>query len=222
MDEVYLEATLGQDTTPAAGRSDAFVTVNSLTKSFGLAGLRVGWVIADPETIQRIRRVRDIVDGSGAVPSERLAVIAFEHIDRLLARARSILEPHWVMVKRFVESRRGAGLGRAGGGELRGVPQTGGRRRRRTFVEMARTEFGVGLVPGRFFGAPAHFRIAMSGGGACWRTDSRRWAKRSRTGAPSGPLRPGLPPPLPLQRRHPVGAGIRHVLALHRSATGSG
>jgi aspartate/methionine/tyrosine aminotransferase len=31
------------------------------------------------------------------------------------------------------------------------------------FVEMARVEHGVGLVPGRFFGAPAHFRIAMGG-----------------------------------------------------------
>ena len=31
------------------------------------------------------------------------------------------------------------------------------------FVEMARVEHGVGVVPGRFFGAPAHFRIAMGG-----------------------------------------------------------
>lgn len=163
VDEVYLEATLGQDTTPAATRSEAFITVNSLTKSFGLAGLRVGWVLADPQTIERVRRVRDIVDGSGAVPSERLAVTAFEHIDRLLTRARSILEPHWVMVKRFVESRDELDWVSPAVGSCVAFPKLVGSNDADAFVEAARTEFGVGLVPGRFFGAPAHFRIAMSG-----------------------------------------------------------
>ena len=31
------------------------------------------------------------------------------------------------------------------------------------FVEMARRRFGVGMVPGRFFGAPAHFRASVAG-----------------------------------------------------------
>lgn len=163
VDEVYLEAVLGQDTTPAATRSDAFVTVNSLTKSFGLAGLRVGWALADPETIQRIRRMRDIVDGTGAAPSERLAVIAFEHIDRLLARARSILEPHWTMLKRFVESRPELDWAAPAVGSCVAFPKIVGSSDAEPFVEMARREFGLGLVPGRFFGAPAHFRIAISG-----------------------------------------------------------
>ncbi|MGD8320003.1 MAG: aminotransferase class I/II-fold pyridoxal phosphate-dependent enzyme, partial [Gemmatimonadota bacterium] len=105
VDEVYLEAVPGVDATPAAARGDTFVSVNSLTKSFGLSGLRMGWVLADPVTIQRIRRVRDIVDGSGAAPSELLGVLAFQHIDRLLLRARNILEPQSAMLRRFVEDR---------------------------------------------------------------------------------------------------------------------
>ena len=31
------------------------------------------------------------------------------------------------------------------------------------FVEMARKEFGVGVVPGSMFGAAAHFRISIAG-----------------------------------------------------------
>ncbi len=163
VDEVYLEAVLGLDTTPAGTRSDAFVSINSLTKSFGLAGLRVGWVLADPDTIERIRRVRDIVDGSGAVPSERLGVLAFQHIDRLLARARDILEPHGIMVKRFVESRAELDWAAPAPGSCVAFPKLVGVEDAGPFVEMARKEFGVGLVPGHFFGAPAHFRIAMAG-----------------------------------------------------------
>ncbi len=163
VDEVYLEAVSKLDTTPAATRSDAFVTVNSLTKSFGLAGLRLGWVLADPDTIERVRRVRDVVDGTGAAPSERLGVLAFEHIDKLLERARSILEPHWLMLKRFVESRPELDWVAPAVGSCVAFPRLVGIEDAEPFVDMARDVFGVGLVPGRFFGAPAHFRIAIGG-----------------------------------------------------------
>lgn len=163
VDEVYLEATLGQDTAPAATRSDVFVSVNSLTKSFGLAGLRLGWVVADPETVERVRRTRDVVDGSGAVPSERLAVVAFEHMDRLLARARGILAPHWLLVQRFMESRPELEWTTPAEGSCVAFPRLRGVSDAEPFVDMARRDFGVGLVPGRFFGRPEHFRLAMSG-----------------------------------------------------------
>jgi hypothetical protein len=137
--------------------------VNSLTKSFGLAGLRLGWALADPETIERIRRVRDVVDGTGAAPSERLGVLAFEHIDRLLERARGILEPHWTMLKRFVESRDELDWVAPPMGSCVAFPRLVGVADAEPFVDMAREEFGVGLVPGRYFGARAHFRIAIGG-----------------------------------------------------------
>jgi hypothetical protein len=163
VDEVYLEAVCGLDSVPAAMRSDAFISVNSLTKSFGLAGLRLGWILADPHTIQRIRRVRDVVDGCGAAPSERLGTVAFEHIDRLLDRARGILEPHWAIVKRFVEGRSELEWIAPAVGSCVAFPRLAAVGDAEPFVEMARQEFGVGVVPGRFFGAPRHFRIAMAG-----------------------------------------------------------
>lgn len=163
VDEVYLEAITGEDTTPAAGRHEAFITVNSLTKSFGLAGLRVGWILGEPKIIERIRRVRDVVDGVGAVPSERLGVLAFEQIDHLLARARDILEPNAWMLKRFVETRRELDWVAPADGAPIAFPRLVGVRDAEPFVEMARLEFGVGVVPGRFFGAPDHFRVAVSG-----------------------------------------------------------
>ncbi len=163
VDEVYLESVAGQDTTPAAVKSEAFVSVNSLTKSFGLSGLRVGWALADPHTISRMRRVRDVVDGVGAVPSERLGVLAFEQIDRLLARARRILEPNFHLLKRFVETRPELDWVAPADGAPIGFPRIVGVDNAEPFVEMARRQYGVGMVPGRFFGAPAHFRIAVAG-----------------------------------------------------------
>ncbi|MDP2956447.1 MAG: aminotransferase class I/II-fold pyridoxal phosphate-dependent enzyme [Longimicrobiales bacterium] len=161
VDEVYLETVTNLDTTPAATRSEAFISVSSLTKAFGLAGLRVGWVLADPAIIRRVRRVRDVVDAVGSIPSERLGVIAFEHIDQLLARARHILEPHALMLRRFVETRNELDWVAPAGGPI-AFPRLLGTDDAEPFVDFARAKFGVGVVAGRHFGVPAHFRVAVA------------------------------------------------------------
>ncbi len=162
VDEVYLEALTGVDTTPAAVRSERIVSTTSLTKCYGLAGLRLGWILADADVAERARRARDVVDGNGPSPSETLAVPALRHADRLLARARSILEPNGRLLRAFVDARAElAWVPPAGGAVsfplLQGVDDTS------AFVQLAQDEFEVGLVAGRFFGAPRHFRIAIGG-----------------------------------------------------------
>ena len=91
VDEVYLDTAAFAPARPAAARSSVFISTNSLTKSYGLAGLRCGWVIGAPDLAEAVRRVRDIVDGSGPFPTERLSVLAFSMLDRLAARAKQIL-----------------------------------------------------------------------------------------------------------------------------------
>jgi aspartate/methionine/tyrosine aminotransferase len=162
VDEVYLDALSGVDTTPAARLGEPFVSVNSLTKSFGLSGLRIGWVLSDAETVQRVRRTRDVVDGIGATPSERLGVLAFSRMGDLLERARRILAPNGALLRAFVEGRPELEWTPPIGGAV-AFPRLAGTDDAEAFVERARTSFGVGVVPGRFFGAPAHFRVAVSG-----------------------------------------------------------
>jgi aspartate/methionine/tyrosine aminotransferase len=174
VDEVYLDSAFtesgvaGPKSGVAAGARAAasvgerFITTNSLTKSYGLAGLRCGWAIASPDAAERIRRARDIVDGTGVFPSECMSVVAFEHLDRLAARARSILEPNFARVRAFLDARR----------ELEYVPPAGGtvvfprlqaQPDASTFVDRLFDEEQVGVVPGRFFQSPAHFRLAFGG-----------------------------------------------------------
>ena len=68
VDEVYRDvAAVGGQ--PAAGRHDVFITTSSLTKSYGLSGLRCGWVIASEDVTYRVRRAKDIAEGSGSIIS---------------------------------------------------------------------------------------------------------------------------------------------------------
>jgi hypothetical protein len=147
---------------PAACLGDVFISTSSLTKSYGLAGLRCGWALASPDVAERVRRARDIIDGTGVFPAERMSVVAFEHLDRLAARALSILEPNFPLVRRFLDGRRELEYVPPAGGtvvfpRLRGHADAG------PFIERLLREEEVGVVPGRFFQAPAHFRLAFGG-----------------------------------------------------------
>jgi aspartate/methionine/tyrosine aminotransferase len=162
VDEVYLDASEGVDRSPAATRDDVFVSTNSLTKSYGLAGVRIGWILADPATTERALRVRDVVDAVGSIPSETLGVLAFSRLDALLERARRVLAPGSALFRDFVESRAELAWIPPRGGAV-GFPRLVDTDDAQPFVDHALERHGVGITPGHLFGAPAHFRVAVAG-----------------------------------------------------------
>jgi aspartate/methionine/tyrosine aminotransferase len=160
VDEVYKDVTEDR-TPPAATRGDVFVSTSSLTKSYGLSSLRAGWVIASPSLSYRVQRARDVVDGTGSIVAERLATLAFQHLDALTTRARKILSRNKALADAFLQSRP----------ELEWVPSAGtivfprirGVSDARPFVDRLMRERNTALGPGFFFEAPAHFRLGYGG-----------------------------------------------------------
>jgi aspartate/methionine/tyrosine aminotransferase len=167
VDEVYRDTVLEDRPEPAALRSDHLISTSSLTKAYGLASLRCGWAIASPELANAIRRARDVVDVWSPMPADRISVVAFRHIDRLAARARTVIEANRAAVARFLE----------GQPALRAVPSRStlvfprlqGTDDAGPFVERLFRDTGTAVAPGRFFGAPAHFRVAFGGDPAALR-----------------------------------------------------
>jgi aspartate/methionine/tyrosine aminotransferase len=75
VDEVYLEALF--DGSPSAfhlGRE--FIVTSSLTKAYGLSGLRCGWILAEPELAESMRRLNDLFCVIPPHSAELLSVIA--------------------------------------------------------------------------------------------------------------------------------------------------
>jgi aspartate/methionine/tyrosine aminotransferase len=160
VDEVYKDAT--DAAAPAAATQGAvFITTSSLTKSYGLSSLRAGWAIAAPDVSYRIRRARDVVDGTGSIVAERLAVVAFAHLAALHARARDILTRNKRLADAFLASRPEFEWVPSAGTivfpRIRGVADAG------PFVERVLREAGTALGPGAFFDAPAHVRLGYGG-----------------------------------------------------------
>jgi aspartate/methionine/tyrosine aminotransferase len=160
VDEVYLDlAHPGHP--PAATLSPAFVSTNSLTKAYGLASLRCGWALATPELARKIRRARDVVDVWSPIPADRLSVVAFRHIDRLAARARSIVDTNARLVASFLARR--AELECVPSRATIAFPRFRDGRDAAPFADRLMREDGVAVVPGSFFDSPSHFRLSFGG-----------------------------------------------------------
>ena len=166
VDEVYVDASAiaaGPRVSrglAAAIRGNAVVCTNSLTKSYGLYGLRCGWILSSPEVAERIRRTRDMVDGGGSIVTERLATLAFAHIARLQARTAALLNTNGPLVREFLASRR-ADLDWIPSGGTVVFPRVGGLEDTSSFAERLLNRYETAVVPGRFFQAPQHVRIGF-------------------------------------------------------------
>jgi aspartate/methionine/tyrosine aminotransferase len=160
VDEVYRDVT-DAGGPPLASRNDIFITTSSLTKSYGLSGLRSGWVIASEALTYRLRRARDIVDGTGSIVAERLATLAFEQLPRLADRGRTLFVRNKALVREFLESRSDLEWVAPDGSvvfpRIRGVADT------TAFADRLMRERKTAVVPGIYFEAPSHFRIGFGG-----------------------------------------------------------
>jgi aspartate/methionine/tyrosine aminotransferase len=164
VDEVYLEAQHDESPTPqtAARLGDAFVITSSLTKAYGLAGLRCGWILASRQSSERIRTTRDIVDGSGPFVAEHLAVRAFESLDRLKLRARAILAANFAALRSMVESNPRLEWVPPVAGTT-AFPRVSGVADTSELVNRLVEDYDTIVVPGRFFQTPEHIRISFGG-----------------------------------------------------------
>jgi hypothetical protein len=160
VDEVYLDlAQPGHP--PAATLSPAFVSTNSLTKAYGLASLRCGWALADPELARKIRRARDVVDVWSPIPADRLSVVAFRNLDRLAERAHGLVKRNSALVAAFLGRR--AELECVPSQATIAFPRFADGRDSGPFADRLMREHGVAVVPGSFFDSPSHFRLAFGG-----------------------------------------------------------
>lgn len=159
VDEVYLEALFGRAQRSAFHLGPQFVTTGSLTKAYGLSGLRCGWVLAEPELARRMWRLNDLFGNIPAHPAERLSVVALAKLDRIASRAQALIEANRVVLNRFLDSRDDLDTIRPE------VGTTVAPRLKSGDVDdlclLLREKYETVVVPGSFFEMPEHFRIGI-------------------------------------------------------------
>ena len=159
VDEVYLDAVYEGTPRTSFLLGPEFVVTSSLTKVYGVSGLRCGWILARPDLASKMRRLDDLYSATPVFPGELLSVVAFQNLNLLRERARRIVDADRKLLRDFLAQQDGISAVKTGWGTTSFARlQTGNVD---DFLERLRTDFDTSAVPGRFFEMPDHFRIGM-------------------------------------------------------------
>ncbi|MEU4667927.1 aminotransferase class I/II-fold pyridoxal phosphate-dependent enzyme [Amycolatopsis sp. NPDC023774] len=108
-DEVYRGLELDPSATlpQAADLSASALSLNVMSKAYGLPGLRVGWIACrDPEILRRLERAKHYTSICNSAPSEVLALIGLRARDAILARNRAVIAENVPKFAAFFENYR--------------------------------------------------------------------------------------------------------------------
>ncbi len=161
VDEVYLEACFDAPVRSAFHLAENVVATSSLTKAYGLSGLRCGWVLAPPPLARRMWRINDLHGSIPAHPAERLSVAALDHLPAIAAAARAHLAENRALLDAFLDARPDLETVRPEAGTI-AFPRLI-RSDVETLCRLLRERYETTVVPGAFFEAPEHFRIGIGG-----------------------------------------------------------
>jgi len=160
VDEVYREMLF--ESSPASAfhiDPERFIVTNSLTKAYGLSGLRCGWVLASPELARRMFRINDLHGATFAHPAELLSVIALQKLPQIAAHMKSMLDTNRRLLRDFLLERDDLNyfwpeygtvvFPRLKNGDMDSLCQ------------VLRHDFETSVVPGSFFESPDRFRVGV-------------------------------------------------------------
>lgn len=172
VDEVYLEAMFERRPRPALLLGEQFLVTSSLTKAYGLSGLRCGWVLAAPELAQRMWHIHDLYGVNAAHPAELLSVIALDNLERVSARARQLLDTNRQALDAFLASRGDLEYCRPEFGTVIFPKLSHGSVEQ--LLRLATEKYETGFAPGSYFDMPQHFRLGIGGETGMTRTGLER------------------------------------------------
>ncbi len=172
VDEVYLDAVYENTPRSAFHLGPEFIVTNSLTKVYGLSGLRCGWILAQPDLARAMWRLNDLFGSIPAHPAELLSLAAFEHLDFIRDRARRIVEADRLLLRDFLDRQPAVSAPRTPWGTTVFPRLNGGGVDQ--FLARLRTDYETSAVPGRFFEMPDHFRLGMGVNTEMFREGLRR------------------------------------------------
>lgn len=162
-DEVYrgLEHDPGTQLPAMADCSYAGISIGVMSKAFGLAGLRIGWIAThDAEVIRRFLAMKDYTTICSSAPSEYLSTVALRNKEKILRRNREIVRRNLDLLHGFFRDHADIltwSVPRAGSTAF---PRLCTADSSELFCNQVREGSGVLLLPGLVFGVEGpYFRI---------------------------------------------------------------
>lgn len=142
-------------------RYDRCVSFGTLSKAYGLPGLRVGWCIASPDVLARCERLRDYVSLALSPLVELIARRAIENSSMLVNIRLEQLRKNLEIVDAWIEEQDGQVTWARPLGGACGFVHLPFVSNAESFCKQLADQFRVLLVPGNCFGYPQHARLGF-------------------------------------------------------------
>ena len=137
------------------------VSVGTLSKPFGLPGLRIGWIAGPPDLIRACWGLRDYISLSPGKLNDALACLGLKHREAIVSRNRQIIQQNLATATKWVGDRSSF---------ISWTPPRGGLLALLKYdmpvasLELAdrlATDWSVMLAPGSAFGYEHHLRLGI-------------------------------------------------------------
>jgi capreomycidine synthase len=164
------------------GRYTRSISLGTLSKAYGLPGLRVGWCLADPAVLDRMASVRDYTTLHLSPLVELIAERVVDAADGILTQKRAIARRNRATVEAWMAGQDGLIRWTLPAGGVCGFPRLEVPDVEAFCHRLAR-EHRVMLVPGTCFGTPGHARLGFGGPAEALELGLGRLAGALRTAA---------------------------------------
>ncbi|MBI4563279.1 MAG: aminotransferase class I/II-fold pyridoxal phosphate-dependent enzyme [Planctomycetes bacterium] len=158
--EVSLDNAFSPGHKPAVRYGDHMISIGSVSKVYGLDGLRIGWVVAPESIVERIAQIQDYISGGISAPSQSLALAVLAKADTLLDRSRRIVQENLKILGEWIRRREGCGWVEPEGGTV-AVVRLPPKIDAVDLSNYLREKHGTLVVPGDYFWLRGFIRISL-------------------------------------------------------------
>lgn len=159
VDETYRDMVFGRQLPLAATYSPLLISISSISKTYGLPGLRTGWIVCrDQELLETFLAAKEQMQICGPILDEELAYRYLLHRDRHLSLIRSSIAEKFALVKAWMQDQDDYEWVQPQGGcvcfpRMRDPEKTDPDKFYRILLE----SYGTYVGPGHWFEMPRHY-----------------------------------------------------------------
>lgn len=107
VDETYRDMTFGEQLPLAATYSPHVISISSLSKTYGLPGIRVGWIVCrDRELMETFLAAKEQIHICGSVLDEEVAFRYLQHKQRHLRQIQKDIRNKFDLIKEWIEQQK--------------------------------------------------------------------------------------------------------------------
>jgi aspartate/methionine/tyrosine aminotransferase len=154
---------------PVRDLGERGISVGTLSKPFGLPGLRIGWIAATPEIVRACWSQRDYISLSPGKLNDYLATLAIQQREAIFARTQKIAAENLTTLEQWIHEREDLVSWVPSRGGLLGLLRYDIDVPSMELADRLASEASVMLAPGAAFGYEHFLRIGIGGDPAVFR-----------------------------------------------------